>query len=162
MFSLYGKIFSILRASFAFSGRTARKEFWFFFVFYALMYFAALGADVTYFRQAEPTGFLLILQGLFGGREPFVWIHFLLLTPAMASITVRRLHDRGHTGWWGLVYLIPLLGLVPLVAMLGRASQPGFNRFGANPFALANVAKNDAVSSEPAPAEAPSQMAPAE
>ena len=163
MFSLYGKIFSILKASFAYSGRSPRKDFWFFFIFYALMYFAALGADVTYYRQAVPTGWLISLQDLFGGREPFVWLHILLLTPAMVAITVRRLHDRGHTGWWGLVYLLPLIGLVPLFAMLARQSQPGFNRFGANPLALSEIGNEQEPVSAPASVATPTgQLAAAE
>ena len=164
MFSLYGKLFSILRASFSYAGRTGRKEFWFFFLFYVMMFFAALGADVTYFQRAEPSGFLLTLQGLFGGREPFVWLHFLILTPALVAITIRRLHDRGHSGWWGLVYLVPVIGLVPMVAMLARASVPGFNRFGANPLALAEIASADKASAVAAAntAPAPQQLAAAE
>ena len=141
--NIYGKVWSILRVSFHYGGRSARRDFWFFFTFYALMYFAAFGADVTYYREATPTGWLVTLQSLFGGREPFVWLHLLLLTPAMIAITVRRLHDRGYRGWWGLLYLIPLVGLIPMVAMLARAGQPGFNRFGADPLALATVRRED-------------------
>ncbi|WP_119306631.1 DUF805 domain-containing protein [Cohaesibacter haloalkalitolerans] len=160
MFSLYGKLFSILRASFSYSGRTARMEFWLFLLFYALMYFAALGADVTYFQQQQPGGFPLLLSHLMGGREPFVWLHLILLSPAMIAITVRRLHDRGHKGWWGLVYLVPFFGLFPMVAMLARKGQQGFNRFGANPLDLAALAKREAQAAKPAytsaPASAPS------
>ena len=144
MFSIYGKLFSILRASFSYSGRTARLEFWFYFTFFTLMFFAALGADVTYVRQQEPSGLALLLYQLMGNREPFVPLYLLLFSPAMLAITVRRLHDRGRRGWWTLVYLIPFFGLFPMVAMLARKSQEGFNRFGANPLDMAALAKRDA------------------
>ena len=147
MFSIYGKLFDILRASFSYSGRAARKEFWLFLLFFVLMYFAALGADVTYFRQQEPGGFLLQLSRIMGGREPFVPLYLVLLSPAMIALTVRRLHDRGHRGWWGLVYLVPLFGLFPMVAMLARRGQEGFNRFGANPLDMAALAKREAQAS---------------
>ncbi|WP_316861340.1 DUF805 domain-containing protein [uncultured Cohaesibacter sp.] len=143
MFGIYGKLFSLLRQSFAYSGRSPRKDFWFFLIFYCLMFFAALGADVTYFQEQQPTGLPLALSTLFGGAAPFVWLHLILLTPAMVALTIRRLHDVGHNGWWGLVYLIPVAGLVPMFVMLLRTGQPGFNRFGTNPLDLAAVAAFD-------------------
>ncbi|SNY92565.1 Uncharacterized membrane protein YhaH, DUF805 family [Cohaesibacter sp. ES.047] len=149
MFALYGKLYSILKRSFSFSGRSPRKDFWFFFVVYALLYFAALGADVSYYRMTEPTGIFLTLQTLFGGREPFVWLHLILLSPAMLAVMIRRLHDRGRSGWWSLVYLVPLLGLVPMVAMLARKGQDGFNRFGANPLSVAQIEAADRLSQRP-------------
>nr|WP_321458016.1 DUF805 domain-containing protein [uncultured Cohaesibacter sp.] len=144
MFSLYGKLFSILRASFTYSGRTGRKEFWLFLLFFVLMFFASLGADVSYIRQQAPSGFPLILYKLMGNREPFVPLYLLLFSPAMIAITVRRLHDRGHKGWWSMLYLVPFLGLFPMIAMLARKGQDGFNRFGANPLDLAALAKREA------------------
>lgn len=160
MFSIYGKLFSILRASFSYSGRTARMEFWSYFSFFVLMFFAALGADVTYIRQQEPSGIALMLYHLMGNREPFVPLYLLLFSPAMLAITVRRLHDRGRKGWWTLIYLIPFFGLFPMVAMLARKSQAGFNRFGANPQDMAALAKSDAQAASPsydnAPAHSPS------
>ena len=163
MFAIYGKLFSLLRASFTYHGRSTRKDFWFYVLFYCLMFFAAIGADVSYFQRSEPTGFLLALQTLFGGREPFVWLHFLLLTPALIALTVRRLHDRGHTGWWGIVYLVPLVGLVPMVGMLARSGQPGFNRYGADPLAMADLAQEGAdIATEPETGAPSSQLAAAE
>jgi uncharacterized membrane protein YhaH (DUF805 family) len=55
------------------------------------------------------------------------------LWPACA-ITAKRLHDRGKTGWWQLVYLIPLLGQIWLVIELGALrGSVGENRFGPDP-----------------------------
>ncbi len=31
---------------------------------------------------------------------------------ATISLTVRRLHDSGHTGWWALLYLTGIGGLI--------------------------------------------------
>ena len=155
MFSIYGKLFTLLRASFFYSGRTARREFWLFLLFYILMFFAALGADVTYYRQQEASGFLLWLHAAMGNREPFVPLHLLLLSPAMIAITIRRLHDRGLEGWWGLLYLIPFIGLFPMVAMLARKGQEGFNRFGPNPLDMAALARRDAAATRSAYDSAP-------
>ncbi|WP_319530132.1 DUF805 domain-containing protein [uncultured Cohaesibacter sp.] len=157
MFGLYGKLYDILRQSFSYAGRSPRKDFWLYVTVYALLYFAALGADVSYYRMTEPTGFFLSLQTLFNGHEPFVWIHLVTLTPALVAITVRRLHDRGHSGWWSALYLVPVLGLIPMVAMLARKGQVGFNRFGPNPLALAMVEAADREIQQ-APATVPSSQ----
>lgn len=143
MFSFYQKLFMIFRATFLYSGRAPRREFWLFLTVYVLMFFAAIGADVTYYREAQPTGLLIVLRDLFGGREPFVPLFLLVFTPPLVSLTVRRLHDRGFDGWWSLLGLLPLLGWLPLAYLLGRKGQQGFNRFGADPLALAHVMQSD-------------------
>lgn len=54
---------------------------------------------------------------------PMVWIEFCLI--------VKRWHDRGRSGWWGLVVLIPLVGLIWAVIETGFMSgTPGPNRYG--------------------------------
>lgn len=148
MFSFYQKLFLIFRATFHFKGRSPRQEFWLFLTVYVLLFFAAIGADVTYFREAAPSGLLIVLMDLFGGREPFVPLFLMLFTPPLVSLTVRRLHDRGLQGWWSLLGLLPLLGWLPLAYLLGRKGQRGFNRFGADPLALANVLRAE-KSSQP-------------
>ena len=145
MFSFYQKLFSMFRATLFFSGRSPRKDFWFFLIVFVLLFFASLGADVSYYRHNEPTGFLIQLQALLGGREPFVPLFLLIFTPPLIAVTIRRLHDYGRTGWWSLLGLLPVLGWIPLGIMLGRKGQDGFNRFGADPLALSSLLKSDKV-----------------
>ena len=38
-----------------------------------------------------------------------------LLVPSL-SVTVRRLHDTGRSGWWFFIALIPLVGAIILFA----------------------------------------------
>lgn len=55
-----------------------------------------------------------------------LWINY-------ASI-IRRLHDRGKTGWWALVYLFPGLGQVWLIVECGLLEgQHQANRYGPPP-----------------------------
>ncbi|UXI68820.1 DUF805 domain-containing protein [Tahibacter amnicola] len=57
---------------------------------------------------------------------PFLWIAAVLM--------IKRLHDRGRSGWWLLLLLIPLLGPLWLaleLVFLGGSAGP--NRYGANP-----------------------------
>lgn len=133
MFRVYGKIYSLLKASFSYGSRASRGDFWFYCLFFCTMFFAALGADITYFVLAKPTGFFLHLQALFGGRPPMTYCYLILFFPAFAAITIRRLHDRGHTGWWSILYLIPFIGQIIMVAMLARQGVYGANAYGPDP-----------------------------
>ncbi len=49
------------------------------------------------------------------------------------AVVVRRLHDVGKSGWWYLIILVPLVGIIWLVVLLLADSQPGTNQYGANP-----------------------------
>jgi uncharacterized membrane protein YhaH (DUF805 family) len=47
-------------------------------------------------------------------------------------VSVRRLHDTNHSGWWLLIVLIPIIGAIVLILFLVQDSQPGENRYGRN------------------------------
>lgn len=52
------------------------------------------------------------------------------LAPSISS-TVTRLHDRGHSAWWLLWSLLPLVGWLVLVVQCGfLVGQGGANRYG--------------------------------
>ena len=80
---------------FDFSGRASRAEFWWFYLFTALMSWGALLVD--------PTQLISSILGL------------LFLIPTLAA-GARRLHDIGWSGWWQLL-MITLIGLIPLVIL---------------------------------------------
>lgn len=42
----------------------------------------------------------------------------IVLAIAMFSITIRRLHDLGHSGWLSLLLLIPLVNLILIIYLL--------------------------------------------
>ncbi len=52
----------------------------------------------------------------------------LILLPSFAA-TVRRLHDRDHTGWWVIANFVPILNFVLLIILL-LGSQPQPNKYG--------------------------------
>jgi uncharacterized membrane protein YhaH (DUF805 family) len=106
----------------AFSGRSRRKEYWYFVLFNFLIS-AGLGVVAGVAGAvvgAEWLGFAVVM------------LYFLaVLTPAVA-VTIRRLHDTGRSGWWILLGVVPVLGLVMLFFMF-QGSEAGQNRFGPNP-----------------------------
>jgi uncharacterized membrane protein YhaH (DUF805 family) len=124
-----------------FSGRSRRKEYWMFQLFNILIILVlgsflaglglatvhALGIGQDYSRQALDKE-ALIMQVM---RIP-LWAYVLAaIIPAWAC-GVRRLHDIGARGWWLLVSLVPLIGLI-LIVFLATDSEPGTNKYGPNP-----------------------------
>jgi uncharacterized membrane protein YhaH (DUF805 family) len=53
----------------------------------------------------------------------------LTLVPSISSM-VARLHDRGHSAWWLLWYLVPIVGWIVLVVDTGFLRGHGHNRYG--------------------------------
>ena len=112
----------VLKNYATFSGRARRKEYWMFFLFNVLISLGLGVLDVvagTYSVEYE-TGFFSGLYSL------------LVLIPGIA-VGVRRLHDTNRSGWWSLISLIPIIGVLVLFVFTCLDSQPGTNRFGVNP-----------------------------
>ena len=50
------------------------------------------------------------------------------------AIHLKRLHDRGKSGWWVLIALIPLAGFIWMIIDLGiLEGQAGANKYGPDP-----------------------------
>ena len=112
----------VLKNYATFSGRARRKEYWMFYLISALISIVLTLLDIllgTYSVEYE--------AGLFSGLYSL-----LILIPSIA-VVVRRLHDTDRSGWWILISLIPLIGVIVLFVFMCLDSQPGTNRFGVNP-----------------------------
>jgi uncharacterized membrane protein YhaH (DUF805 family) len=112
----------VLRQYAVFKGRARRKEYWFFILFNLI---ASLVLTVVDYMTGslDPELGMGLLSGLYS---------LAVLIPSLA-VTVRRLHDTDHTGWWLLIGLIPLLGAIVLLIFMLQDSKPGDNQYGANP-----------------------------
>ena len=67
------------------------------------------------------------------GHSPLADIFQLgTFLPGLA-VAIRRLHDTDHSGWWLLLGLVPLVGVIVLLVWWCTKSTRGYNRFGANP-----------------------------
>lgn len=98
-----------------FAGRLHRRGYWWFFAM--LMLSSALVGAI--FGIAGPQ-----IANLAGAL--FTLVHLL---PGLAAAT-RRLHDAGFSGWWQLLWLVPVVGALALLVMLAWPGQSGSNRFG--------------------------------
>jgi uncharacterized membrane protein YhaH (DUF805 family) len=118
----------ILKHKYAdFNGRARRKEFWMFSLFYFIILFATLMLAVIGGAISETLGALLIILP--------VLVALGLVVPSLA-ISVRRLHDTGHSGWFILLNIIPIInwvGWIVLLVFYCTDSEPGDNQYGPNP-----------------------------
>lgn len=136
-----------LRKYFVLSGRASRSEYWWFSLASLLI---GLGLTVVD----------LILYGLRNGPGPIEMVGNLLVICPNFTVSVRRLHDVGRSGWFLLVPLAFATLAIAFGAMFGptlgslasvivgvtiacgfllllwwyfRPSTPGSNRYGPNP-----------------------------
>jgi len=117
------------RHYFNFNGRATVSEFWYFMLFFLLAYAVVWLID-HYFLP--PLATLPDLPfGLFypaGYMDDQVGLAVLAYRPVMAiptlSVTVRRLHDVGKSGWWCWLWILPLpvVGWLWLIPWLTRPS----------------------------------------
>jgi len=103
-----------------FRGRACRSEFWWF------QLFLLLGGIVA--------GLLnLFANTNFLGGSPLAMLFWLAAIIPDLAVTVRRLHDTDSSGWWILLGLIPLIGMVVLIVWWCLEGSKGYNRFGPDP-----------------------------
>lgn len=110
-----------------FSGRATRSEYWYFYLFnflVVMVYYIALFAMlVSGSRDSSAAGYLSVM---------FI-IYALVMTIPSLAVTVRRLHDTGHSGWWIFLNLIPVIGSIVLFIWFITDSDPDTNEYGDNP-----------------------------
>ncbi|MBR2030962.1 MAG: DUF805 domain-containing protein [Alistipes sp.] len=138
------------KKAFDFSGRATRAEYWWWCLahFSSIILFAAIIFSIIVSLESE------LLMGISLG---FFFIVYLGLLMPTFALTVRRLHDAGHSGWWvlgtiiasilsiviieyGLAYemsdnqinVVYLICSCPMLWMLVEGSGPD-NKYGANP-----------------------------
>ena len=98
-----------------FSGRSSRSAYWWFYLFNILTLIAALLVDLA----LGTSGIIYALVGLG------------LLLPNL-SVAARRLHDSGHSAWWLLIGILPVIGAIVLLVFTLQRSEPP-NQWGSGP-----------------------------
>jgi uncharacterized membrane protein YhaH (DUF805 family) len=120
-----------------FKGRSSRSEYWYFLLFYLIIFiilYSCVGktaVDILLLGKSLNEAFL-------GGIGFFIVLILLIifvlvsLIPSI-SITIRRLHDVGRSGWLYLIIFIPLVGWIASLILGFIDSEEGDNEYGANP-----------------------------
>jgi uncharacterized membrane protein YhaH (DUF805 family) len=107
-----------------FQGRSRRKEYWMFMVIHSVFFLALdIAAIVVGRMHIYAVSILVFLVML---------IYALAAAIPSLAVAIRRLHDIGKSGWWLLLSLVPLIGLL-LVVFACFDSEPGNNIYGPNP-----------------------------
>ena len=106
-----------------FSGRAVRSEYWYWALFTIVGGLVASIVDTVAFGTGPMNGGVGIFGALF---------NLAVLLPSIA-VSVRRLHDLDKSGWWLLLFFIPLVGAIILIVWFCRRGTPGSNRFGDAP-----------------------------
>ena len=92
-----------------FNGRSDRPEYWFFSLYATLVMFVAMGIDkligIQFFNWLDPFS-----ETSNSGIFCVLWIFGTLIQSL--SVTARRLHDRGHSGWWIIGLFVPVLNFI--------------------------------------------------
>jgi uncharacterized membrane protein YhaH (DUF805 family) len=108
---------AVLKKYAVFNGRARRKEYWMFFLFNLI-----IGFILGFVEGLVHKGF-----GILGA------VYSLLVFLPGLGVAIRRLHDTGRSGWWLLLGLIPLLGMIVLLIFMLIGSDPAENNYGPNP-----------------------------
>jgi len=95
-----------------FNGRASRSAFWWFWL---------AGFIVNFVLQ--------IIARTAGSTALSVVLSLVILAVSL-SLAARRLHDSDKSGWWLLLYFIPIIGWIVLLVFYLLPGTPGPNRFG--------------------------------
>lgn len=90
----------------AFDGTASRSEYWWFWLF------CTLASSIL---------------GIFS--HPLSWAFSLVTLLPSIAVGARRLHETDRSGWWQLLWFVPLVGWIVLIIFL--VQEPRANRFGA-------------------------------
>ena len=106
-------------------GRAPRSEYWYWILFTFIVQMFTIIPVILVAMMIPQRDVWAILPFLIAAGS--IWV-FLWLTHI--TVTVRRYHDQGLSGWMFFITLIPVVGgLLEFIFML-QPSQPGSNKYG--------------------------------
>jgi uncharacterized membrane protein YhaH (DUF805 family) len=101
-----------------FSGRASRPAYWWWFLFSILV---GIGAN--------------IIDAIIGSSGVISGLAALALLLPGLSVSVRRFHDINRSGWWILIFIVPIVGFILWLVWFTREGDPGENQYGPPPVA---------------------------
>jgi uncharacterized membrane protein YhaH (DUF805 family) len=125
---------SLVQFLFSFEGRVRRLHVWVFFLVLSFIYgglfwqfgtFHVTHGDTNYGPFSAWTGMI---------TNPIVDIFGIVAVWMKLAVLVKRWHDRGKSGWWVLISLIPIIGWIWQFVECGLLDGThGSNTYGPSP-----------------------------
>ena len=119
----------------SFEGRINRAKWWLgvlilVIVQWIVWYIVAMTMGVDMMAAGDPAQMEQMMTAL---GIPIFIISLIFLYPSLALYT-KRWHDRGKSGWWTLIILIPIIGGIWALIELGiLRGTVGPNQYGPDP-----------------------------
>ena len=104
------------------TGRVSRSQFWLRWVLPYIV--ATVVIEFLLFMLFDPWVAMIIL-----------YVYLLAMLWPSIAIYIKRAHDRGRSGWFILLFLVPILNLWPLIELLFLPGTNGNNSYGTDPAA---------------------------
>jgi uncharacterized membrane protein YhaH (DUF805 family) len=99
--------FGAMLRYFEFGGRSTRREYWWFQLGFTVAICGAVYVDIKFLNSQTLRSSVLLWFVIFTHVIPQV------------TLTVRRLHDTGKSGWWYWIGLVPFIGGLWLLYLVG-------------------------------------------
>ena len=115
-----------LKEIFTTDGRLNRLRYLKYMLIFALMVGIAtfVTSSMATFLTGNPTGTLVnVITG--------IWA--IVAGCGNVMLMIRRLHDLGKSGWFALLALVPLIGMIFSIYLFCAPGQIGLNKYGADP-----------------------------
>jgi uncharacterized membrane protein YhaH (DUF805 family) len=127
---------------FSFEGRISRSTYWLWYFLPVLV----ISIGVSFVDAITGTFFFIAPEMPLGIISTVVSIFFLW---PMIAAGAKRLHDRDLSGWYQLIYLIPIIGAIWAFIYLGLLKgTDGDNRFGPDSLATTDWAPDAMAQSD--------------
>jgi uncharacterized membrane protein YhaH (DUF805 family) len=104
-----------------FNGRSCRSEYWYWYLLCVLGGFATRLLDAA------------LLPG--NDLKPISTLFYLAIIVPLFAVGARRLHDIDKSGWWQLLWFVPIVGWIIIIIWAIKEGDAANNRFGADPLA---------------------------
>ena len=109
----------------SFDGRIGRQTYWIAFIVLMVVSVIAAAIDMVFGTYNAEYG-VGLLSGIFS---------VACIYPSLA-VYAKRWHDRGKSGWWTLIIVIPIIGAIWMFIELGfLRGTVGENQYGPDPVA---------------------------
>ena len=119
------------------NGRACRSEFWYFFLFVFLVMFSVMSIALIIMANIPKSKNDILLY--LAISEVILLIVSLIFISPLISVTVRRFHDIGKSGYFILLHFIPYAGPFIVLYFMAKDSDPSTNEYGFSPkYAVSN------------------------